>query len=64
MTARKPPSQVRVRRIGTAYRRETLGDLDGSNNRLFRNLVQSMKDGSTEQRCGGGVRIIRKRTPE
>lgn len=65
MTARKQFSQVKVRRIGTNYRRETLGGLAGTGNADFYSSVRTdLRDGAVLQRCGGGSRLIRKRTPE
>ena len=57
---------VRSLRLEVYRHRETLADLtreDGSS-RVHDDLVQSIRDGSSQQRCGGGTRIIRKRTPE
>lgn len=47
---------------------ETLRDLDpsyghGRENEYY-DLIHNLRDGANKQRCGGGVRIIRKRTPE
>ncbi len=65
MTTRKQTHQVRVRRLGILHRRETLGDLNGqSNANLYSALRTDLRDGAVSQRCGGGSRLIRKRTPE
>lgn len=57
-------TRVKCVRVGHSYRNETLGDLQSGNSRFWSNTLQSIRDGAVEQRAGGGVRIIRKRTPE
>jgi hypothetical protein len=59
----KPIRSINLVRYG---HRETLGDLDSSygSERPYHDLVQRIRDGATEQRAGGGVRIIKKRISE
>lgn len=61
----RPIKSIRLVKYG---HRETIGDLDssyqGGVGREYHDLVRNIRDGASEQRCGGGVRIIRKRTPE
>lgn len=57
------------RKLLKGDRRSTLGDLDpgyrgGQSYDQYHDLQRQIRDGASKQRCGGGVRIIRKRTPE